>query len=489
MSQIKTYTVFGRQIGYIMICDVVVVILNILLIPVITSKLGTALYGTYSLINATVSFIVPFSMLSLNMGIIRFLAAEKDKYKIRDDYLSAISFVLISGVIFSGLMFLLSDLIATYIFKDPNQALYIRIGSALVLLNSLFPLILAFFRRGSNIGIFSILNLSLNILNFGMILLFVLLGYKLTGVLIATIISLICINIIGLILILKQIGFRRPHFSNIKSYLKWGIPLAPNSAIMWIIQASDRYIIGYFLGVSAVGIYNAAYSIGYYSAFALMPIGIVLYPMVSKTYDEGNLEECSNYFHYSFKLLMMVSIPAATGLSILAKPLLQILTTPEFVPGIPVVALVAFGALFTCFQQLCSYIIHLVGKTRIIIKLLSIAAVLNIILNIILIPYLGIVGAGIGSLISHFVLGLLTLFITRRYLKFDLGLWFIVKSLGSSAIMALIILLMKPESLFTVIISIILGIAVYFGLLILTRGITKTELSFAGSFIRKIIKV
>lgn len=488
MDQIKSYTVFGRQVGYVITSNLIVLILATIQIPIVTKSLGTSLYGTLSLIYVTVLFIVPFSMLSFSMSLVRFLAAEKDKIKIREDFISACSLVFISGIAFSLLLLLLSGFIATYILKDASQAPYIRIGSILVLLNSLSPVLLAFFRRESNIGLFTIFNLILSILNFGLILLFISTGYGLTGVLLAAIISAVVVNTVVLSIIFKQIGLQRPHFSNMKMYLKWGIPLAPNSGIMWIIQSSDRYIIAFFLGTSAAGIYTAANSIGAFASFASLPIVTVLYPIISKTFDEGNFDECGNYFRYSFRYLIMLAIPAAVGLSILAKPLLQVLTTPEFVSGSPIVALAAFGALFNCFQQICGYVLHLVNKTQLIFRLLSVAAIVSITLNIIFIPRLGIVGAGIGYLISHGVLGLLTLLVTRRYFKFDLSIRFIVKSLFSSAIMALCIWLIKPESLSMVIISIVVGITVYFGILIIIRGFSKTELSFFRSFIRNSVR-
>jgi O-antigen/teichoic acid export membrane protein len=488
MDQIKAYTIFGRQVGYIVIADIFMLVLGIFLIPIVTKNLGTSLYGAWSLISVTISFIVPFSMLSFSMSIIRFLAAEKDKNKIREDFYSACSLVIVVGAVFSCILFLLSGFIATNIFKDPGLATYLRMASILVLLQSLFQVLLAFFRRGVNIGTYTILNLSLNMVNFGLTILFILRGYSLTGVILAMIIGLTILCIVALAIIMKQIGVQRPHFSNMKSYLKWGIPLTPNSAILWIITASDRYIISYFLGVSAAGIYNAAYSIGSYASFALLPVGIVLYPNVSKTYDEGNRIECVNYFQYSFKYLMMISIPAAVGLSVLARPLLQVLTTPEFISGSPVVALVAFGALFHCFQQICIYVFHLVGKTYMTVRILGIGAVLNITLNIVLIPRLGIFGAAMGSLIAYCVLGMLTLYLTRRYLKFDLSIPFMMKSLVSSAFMALAIWIIRPETIFTIIISIVVGIVVYFVILLIIRGFSKTELSFFSSFVRRSIK-
>jgi len=263
-----------------------------------------------------------------------------------------------------------------------------------------------------------------------------------------------------------------------KPYLSWGIPLTPNTLVNWVMQASDRYLLGYFMGVSAVGIYNVAASIGSYSSFVWPPLSIVLYPVVSKTYDEGNREECSNYFRYSFKYLMMITIPATVGLSILARPLLQILTTPDFFSGSSVVWLIALGTLLHAFHQICSFIFHLVGKTQVILRLLIIAAVLNVILNVILIPRLGILGAGIASVSSYAVLGVITPLITQRYFKFDFDILFILKSLTGSAIMATCIWLLKPESLLMVVVSVVLGVIVYFAVLIILRGFTKTEIGF-----------
>ena len=107
-------------------------------------------------------------------------------------------------------------------------------------------------------------------------------------------------------------------------------------------------------------------------------------------------------------------------------------------------------------------VLYLVGKTQIIIRLLGIAAVLNIVPNVILVPRIGIIGAGLASLIAYIVLGWLGLIVTRRYLKFDLSLSFLIKSALSSGFMALCIWLINPQSVLMVFVSIIAGIITYF---------------------------
>jgi O-antigen/teichoic acid export membrane protein len=427
-------------------------------------------------------------MLSLNASIVRFLSAEEDAGKVREDFFSACSIVIISGVAFSLLLFFLSDYLAASIFKDAGSSSFIKLGSALVLINSLYPVLLAFFRMRRKIGLYSILNFVQDVLQFGLVVTAILLGYKLGGVITAFIISGILVIMISLFIISRQTGFQLPKFSHMKSYLKWGIPLTPTAAIMWIIVVSDRYIVSYFLGVSAAGVYSAAYVMGQYASFVMVPLGIVLYPTISKTYDGGNRDETSNYLKYSLKYLMMIVVPAAFGLSILAKPLLRIFTTPEFVVGSSVVPFVAFGAVLFSFYQICVYILQLVGKNQIIVVLLGTSATLNVILNLVLIPHIGIVGAAIATLIAYGVLGLLTLLVTRRYLKFDLCILFILKSLLSSAIMTLCIWLINPGTLTMLIISIFTGVIIYFVMLVLLRALSRAELAFFINFIKSHIR-
>jgi O-antigen/teichoic acid export membrane protein len=322
----------------------------------------------------------------------------------------------------------------------------------------------------------------------GLIVLFILLGYELTGVISALIINGILFNLIILLIILKQIGFQLPMFSRIKSYLKWGVPLTPSIAILWIIHTSDRYMVSYYIGVTAAGIYNAAYAIGNYASFALMPLGMVLYPNVVKTYEEENLDITRNYFKYSVKYLMIIAIPSAFGLSILAKPLLQILTTPEFVPGSSIVPFVAFGAVLFCYYQIGVYVLQLAGKTGLVTILLGIAAGLNILLNIILIPRMDILGAAVATLVAYSVLGMVTLMVSRRYFKFNLGVPSIVKSICASAIMGVCIWLIKPGSIATVVISIFIGVVFYFAVLLLVKALSKEELAFLTNFLKNNIR-
>jgi len=290
---------------------------------------------------------------------------------------------------------------------------------------------------------------------------------------------------INLLIILRQTGFRLPRFSNIKTYLKWGLPLAPIFVISWISSSSDRYIVSYFLGVAAAGIYSSAYAMAGYAIFVVSPLGLVLFPTITKSYNEGNIGETRSYLKYALKFSMMITIPSAFGLAILAKPLLAILTRPEFVAGSIVVPFVAFAYLILVLCQICNYIMYIHNRTHLVMWLSGTSAVLNIILNVLLIPLLGIMGAAIATFISYAILSLLTLMLSRRYLKFDLSLLFMLKSAIASTIMIFCIWLFNPASLTEVLISIFGSVLVYFGALLLTKGLSSSEITFFINFVKE----
>jgi len=173
---------------------------------------------------------------------------------------------------------------------------------------------------------------------------------------------------------------------------------------------------------------------------------------------------------------MMLAIPSAFGLSILALPLLRILTTPEFTSGSSILPLLASGLVAYGFYQVCLYIIRLVKKTQLEAYLLGISATLNIGLNLLLIPRVGILGAAVGTLVAYGALGVLTILVSFRYLRFDIGIFFITKSILASAMMLPFIKLLDPSSVAEVMISTIFGGIIYFVVLFLLRGFNKAEL-------------
>jgi O-antigen/teichoic acid export membrane protein len=123
-------------------------------------------------------------------------------------------------------------------------------------------------------------------------------------------------------------------------------------------------------------------------------------------------------------------------------------------------------------------ILVLVKKMKLAGAIYVIAAAISLGLNILVVPYLGILGAAITALISYsLVLGLTTYYSFKEF-KFTIDWRFIIKSLVASAIMSSAIWLMHPQSNLATIITVVAGVAVYVIALLLLKGFNKEEFKF-----------
>lgn len=488
MTKQSQYFQFGKQVGYIVIANVIILVIGIIQFPVLTKGLGPSLYGALSLVTVTVSLVTPFAQLGFTAGIVRFLSPEKNEGVIREDFYSSCILVLLFSLFLSFGVWVFSNKLAVEVLHDIELARYLRLGPVVILNTALSGIALAYFRMRQQIGLFTFFNLVGNVIRVFFVLGVLLLGYSLGEVIWAIIVSGFVENFTAFSLIFHSLKIKLPKFINMKKYLKWGLPLIPSTILVWILSASDRYMVGYFLGTTATGIYSAGYNIGQYACFAIDPINTVLFPVISKTYDKGKIKETISHLEYSLKYLIMIVIPSAFGLSILANPLILTLSTKEFINGTEIVPWIAFSAVFQVFYRVAFHIVTLEGKTINALWLLGVPSITNIILNLITIPVIGTSGAAISTTISYGLLGALTVILTRRYLKFSLNIGFLVKSIAASAVMTGCIWLLHPQTIPLIIVAIIGGIIVYFSVLILIRGFSRNEVNFFVEFIRDILK-
>lgn len=467
---------FIRDVGIIGITQVLTNLGAFFLLPIITKTLGTYDYGIWAQISITVSLLSPLALLGLQMAFVRFLAAEKDVARIRQVFFSIFFFVFFTGLLVSVLVFAFSDFLAVTVFSDITTSYYIKAGSFLILLSTIDQISLYYFRISRQTHIFGLLSLFQTFGKLFLILALLLAGFGLLGVIGATLVVQGCIVIVSLIMIIRQIGFAIPKFEGFGELIKYGAPLTPNSLIRWITDSSDRYIIGIFLGLSAVGIYSAAYAIGNLVHLFIAPIQFILFPELSRLYDEEKINDVKNYLSSSLRYFLLIAIPSVVGLSVLAKPVLMILTTPAFATGSIVIPFIALSGLLGGVFQIIINITLLVKKTQFNLFIHIIAASANLVLNIVLIPFIGILGAAIATLTSYILMVIVGIYVSFKDFSFDLGFAFIFKCIISAGIMAGVVLFINPGNLFYLLISIVMGTIVYFALMVLMKGVGKNEI-------------
>jgi O-antigen/teichoic acid export membrane protein len=211
----------------------------------------------------------------------------------------------------------------------------------------------------------------------------------------------------------------------------------------------------------------------------MAPLGFMLPAVLSKYYDENNMNEVKKVLRYSLKYFLALAIPCAFGLSLLSKPILTILSTPEIASqGYLITPFVATSTLLFGTYAVVAQGLYLAKRTDIGGKIWIIAAISNLGLNIAFVPYMGIIGAAITTLIAFTLALILATYYSFKYLTFDVDFRFILKSIFASVVMSLVIISWNPIGLLNVLILIGVCAIVYSVILLLLKGIKKEEIKF-----------
>jgi O-antigen/teichoic acid export membrane protein len=308
-------------------------------------------------------------------------------------------------------------------------------------------------------------------------------GYGLLGVIAATLLVQGLVFFISLLTIVSQIGFVIPRFTYIKQYLQFSLPMTPNVLIRWVTESSDRYLVTYFLGLTSVGVYSAACSIGNLIQLFVSPLQLILLPELSKLFDEDKIDEVRIYLSHSLRYFLIISIPAVFGLSALAKPLLGILTTEDFLSGWLVIPIIALSGLLAGIFQIFINTAFLVKKTKSTTYINIIAAVSNVLINLILIPSVGIIGASLSTLISYFFMAVLCIRLSLKHFKFDFYFRDIGKSILSSMAMYFFASYFEISSIIQLFEIAGMGMLVYLFMMLILGGFSDHELSLIKKYL------
>jgi len=479
-----SYKKFTKDIGLLGLAQIIAAISGILTLPVITKLLGAENYGIWTQLMVTIGVIMPVALLGLPYTLVIFLAGKKNEEEIQDGIWSVFTIIFGASLIISSLLLIFSNPISHF-FSCPR--IFVQILAVVIIFDYLNLVLSHVFRMFQQIkeycffGIFQTLGETL------LIILSVVLGYGLFG----AILSFLIIRILAFLamgtLVIKRVGIRIPRFLRIKEYLSFSLPTIPGDISSWVIQSSDKYLIGFFLGTLFVGYYAPAYTLGSCLAFFIAPLSFILPAKLSEHHNTNEIDEVKNYLKHSLKYFLAVAIPSFFGLSILSKQILTIFSTTEIANNsYGIVPLVAFSTLISGAYVVIAQALSLKKKTSISGLIWVAAALLNLGGNFIFIPRFGIMGAAITTLLAYALAFALTWYFSLKAIKFEVEWNFIVKSALASIIMASFIFLFNPLGWLRTFIAIVIGAGLYFFLMVLLKGFEKKELTLLrGIFTRE----
>ena len=355
---------FARDIVWVALSQVIVGLVGIITLPALTKSYGSEIYGVWSQILVTSQLLTSLLTLQLGTSVVRYLAAENNREKLRQAFGTMLWAIIFFTCLLLIMLLIIRRELALFLFTDPKYIIFVTLSLFWATTTAFFTFLLSYLRAKNRIKELSIFQLLCSVIKITLIFLFASSKLGLELIVASQIITELFFIGLVLMIILKEIGIPPISFKNLKKYLALSAPHILNVDFFWIINSSDRYFIAHFLNLSQTGIYSAASSLGNIISLFYSPIAFVLFPTVSKLWEQKETKMVKNYLEYSTKLFLTFAIPGTAGLYLLAQPLLKSLATQEFIVSGEMVLLLALGIVFLGIYNINLYIIFLVQKTR-----------------------------------------------------------------------------------------------------------------------------
>ena len=466
---------------------------GIIVMPIIIKTVGVAIYGGFVLLSSVLAIVFGISSFGAGFRAKRFLPSAVEATVRRKLFYPQFFFQLISIMTLSLGLVLLNKQIDTSIFK--HEISY----SVLIIPLYLFFYFLYsqgadYFRYTSRVKFMMAATLSLPYIHIGLILIFFYYQrYINVNILVLTqTLSALLVAAPCFWCIFREIGVR-VSFYNIKdlvSDIKLGFPFVLGFIMDFILAASDRYFIAFYLTVSAVGYYNPAYVLGSLIIFIPKAMGTVLPQLLSKAVDNDSGHEAQKMLNYAIKIFLLIGIPFVFGSIVLAKPILVLLANDEVAQSAWIVTpIVALGTLFYGLNIILSNVLFVRLKAQAMLNMNLLASAFSLLANLVFLYFFrSIIVAAITTLFSYFVVFVFTYKAAVEDWPVDLQPAVIIKSILASFLMGGLLFLLSSNAIAVNDVckltgELILGAFVYIAGLLTFRTFSKKEWQFVKAYV------
>lgn len=385
--------------------------LTLISIPVLTRILGVTPsdYGVISLFTTYVSIFVILVTLNTYVGVGRYYYENSNDFN--DFFGSTVNINLILLIPVSVIALCFTEQLAQWLGITPFLIVLMIPTIAISLASSIFNQVYSARQESSKISKYSI---ATAYIGFVLTVIFTLLNPKQKYL--GSIYSQLITGLIFTILIFNslksfyKLTIRKAH---IKYMFHYSIPLIPYFLSSVILAQFDRIMIAKYSNTSDAGLYSFAYNIGMIMTLIFSALNSAWIPKYYECFNSKNYLEYNKHVNYINRLMLI----SALGLIYFGKELGMILGSSSYHASLKIVPIIVIGYLFFYYFYIWMWNIDFAKKNLYSSLIVGIAGMINILLNIILIPRFGYVAAAYTTSISYFCMACFSYLVNRYILK------------------------------------------------------------------------
>lgn len=410
-------TAFGKSAVY-SLGNLSTKVIGLILIPLYTDQAYLAIseYGALGVLEITGQVLVALMSFTLSMSLSRWYWDDAHAGKQKSIFFTSMVTLLAISAFILAFTIPFSGSISSLLFQHSNYGYVITlllINSALQILITQVQTLLKLKSKALYYSLISILKLTLTLIL--TIYFIVYRGKKIDGIFEAQLIGSVVVMVLLIPVILRN-SHARFEGKVILEMLNYSFPLMLASISGVFFSVIDRYSLNYMEGLEKVGIYNLGYKISStLKVVVISSVQLALSPILMKRINDPDNKHfyAKVMTYFGFGLMFCV-----VGLSLFSLEVIKVAVRDIiYWESANIVAILAFSFFFGMLKDSVFIGLHVVKKTRIAALLIAISSVINLGLNVLLIPRFSIYGAAVGTLIAQMLFFGLTLTAAQRWYK------------------------------------------------------------------------
>ncbi len=400
---------------WLTIANAITMVLGLVLVVVSTRKFTADVYGSYILLWLISGFLSQITTLGYGLAIPRFLAISEDAHR---KELLVNTFLTLRLMVF-GVMTILALALAPLLFKlfgverETTTLVFVVMMFFVSSFTSTMQSILQGFSRFKQIAVWDILSSFLNL-----ILLFCLIPLSISNLAILVYSYLIAYVIAGVYMFVS-IPVRKYlliEISLMKDIIKFGFPLQLNDIVSYFYGRIDTLMIAAMLPVADIAYFEVARKIpdsllAFFDAYTT-----VFFPLFSRLYSANEHEKAELLLRSSLRLITFISLFMAGIVLLFGKDIMRLLFSDKYAVAAPVFFLLMVALVLNLIGYLLGKSLVAVGESDKPAKINLVHAGVSLLLNWLLLPLFGVIGAGITGLAGPAATNPLNyIFLTRKF--------------------------------------------------------------------------
>lgn len=424
------------------------------LLPLYTSILTTEEYGIVDLLNTLVYLLLPIITFQVEQALFRKLIDIRDN---EVEKKRIISTGIFSVIIQCFVYIIIFGLISPFIHNE--YKIFLVTNVIAYMFASIFQQIARGLGDNKSFSISSFVSAAMTILFNILFLVVFKLGAK--GMLLGNMIGqVVCsLYLIKVLRLFKYISFKAFKYEILKNLWKYSVPLIPNAISWWIFNASDRIIVSAILGVGYNGILSAAHKFSsiYITIYNIFHMSWI--EMISVHINDKDIKE---FFNKMFNIVLKVFVTIGVGIIACMPIAYPIMINSDYYIGFYQVPIMILGSIFNVVIGLTSVIYIAQKDTKAVANTAVVSAIINIIVHLILIRFVGLFAATLSTLIAYMIMSIYRIYdIQKKYFKINIDRRFIIQTLF---VLIFILIIYYLENLYLnfigIFISVIYGVIV-----------------------------